>query len=77
LKPPCYHIGRKAIIAFLTPYLDIPQTASDFVAWQKVRRWRDGRNLPVEITPMGKPYIDENTFFFFWTEFQRIHKTNK
>ncbi len=64
-----WHIGRKAIIAFLTPFLDLPP--NPIMAWKKVRRWNYRYSLPIEHQPNSKPYIDEATFFFWWEAYQR------
>ncbi len=62
-----WHIGRKAIIAFLRPYLDLPDKPEN--AWQKVCRWRDRYGLPIEYQPNGKPYLDQAVFFEYWRIF--------
>jgi hypothetical protein len=71
---PHWHKGRKAIIAFLTPFLEIPPSSSLFVAWQKVRRHRDKYGLPIETQPNGKPYIDEVVFFLYWKNKTKIKR---
>ncbi|HNY71664.1 MAG TPA: hypothetical protein PKH14_12835 [Syntrophorhabdus sp.] len=64
-----WHIGRKAIISFLQPYLDLPNKPE--YAWQKIKRWRKRYALPIETQPNGKPYIDESVFFLYWCNFQK------
>lgn len=68
-----WHIGRKAIIAFLTPILDL---SDDFdIAWRKVRRWKKGYCMPIELGPNRRPYIDEEVFESWWVTF--CHKRNR
>ena len=69
----CWHIGRKAIIAYLEPFLDLP--ADPFCAWQKVRRWRNRYGLPIESQPNRKPYIDASVFEAYWINFQKKIKS--
>jgi hypothetical protein len=65
-----WHVGRKKIIAYLRPYLDLPQKHES--AWQKVKRWRRHCGLPIDTQPNGKPYIDEDMFKMWWTEYLRL-----
>ncbi|MGO9146121.1 MAG: hypothetical protein ACLQDF_07110 [Desulfomonilia bacterium] len=65
-----WHVGRKKIIAYLRPYLDLPE--NPIYAWQKVKRWRRRYSLVVETQPNGKPYIDEDFFRLWWIEYLRL-----
>ena len=58
-----WHVGRKEIIAYLRPFIKLPQNPA--YAWQKVKRWRRRYCLPIEIQLNGKPYIDEVFFHIF------------
>ena len=64
-----WHIGRKAIIEYLRPYLDLPEDLK--TAWQKVRRWRLRYGLPIESQPNGKPYVDQGVFLEYWSKFSK------
>lgn len=64
-----WHIGRKGIIAYLTPFLDLSDDQA--TAWNKIRRWRRRYGLPVQLQPNGKPYVDEAVFEMYWKGFQR------
>jgi hypothetical protein len=67
-----WHVGRKEIIAYLQPFLKLPQNPA--YAWQKVKRWRR-RGFPIEILPNGKPFIDESVNVLFWIKFrERMNK---
>lgn len=72
LKGATWHIGRKAIIAFLGPYLDLVEDPVH--AWVKIRRWKRRYALPIETQPNGKPYIDEGVFFLYWSKFRKTRK---
>ena len=67
-----WHIGRKAIIEYLRPYLDLSEDQD--IAWNKVRRWKRRYSLPVETQPNGKPYIDEAVFSLYWSRYLRALK---
>ncbi len=64
-----WYIGRKAIIAFLGPFLDLSN--DQVIAWNKVRRWKRRYGMPIEVQPNGKPYLDEAVFFTWWANFQK------
>lgn len=68
-NPGIWHIGRKAIIEYLRPYLDLPSTHE--YAWRKILRWRQKYGLPIESQPNGKPYIDQIVFLEYWSRFQK------
>jgi len=72
LKGATWHIGRKAIIEYLRPYLDLSEDQD--IAWNKVRRWKRRYSLPVETQPNGKPYIDEAVFSLYWSRYLRALK---
>lgn len=67
--PGKWHIGRKAIIAYLRPYLDLPDSLE--FAWRKILRWKQRYGLPVESQPNGKPYVDQAVFLLYWSRFQK------
>lgn len=67
-----WHVGRKAIIEYLRPYLDLSEDQD--IAWNKVRRWKRRYSLPVETQPNGKPYIDEAVFSLYWSRYLRALK---
>ena len=55
-----WHIGRKRIVAYLRPYIDL---SPDFdIAWRKVRRWREKYGLPIFNQPNTTPYLDAEEF---------------
>lgn len=64
-----WHIGRKAMIEYLRPFLDLSDDLT--IAWNKVRRWRRRYGLPVAVQPNGKPYIDEADFEMYWARFMK------
>ena len=59
-----WHIGRKRIIAYLRPYLDL--SWDNAVAWRKIRRWRDNYGLPILHQPSGVPYLDTQELQLWW-----------
>lgn len=63
------HNGRKEIIAFLGPYLDLPPNPDS--AWQKVTRWKKAYGLPIERKPNGTPFLDESVFRSYWIRFRK------
>jgi hypothetical protein len=63
-----WHIGRRAIIAYLRPFIGLSWDHE--VAWHKIRRWKKRYYLPIDRQPNNKPYIDENTFELYWSRFQ-------
>ncbi len=68
-----WYIGRKAIIQYLRPYLDL--SPDIHMAWQKVRRWRIRYGLPIEVQPNDKPYIDPAMFEAWWSRY--LHKRHE
>ncbi|MDD5007472.1 MAG: hypothetical protein PHU49_08010 [Syntrophorhabdaceae bacterium] len=56
-------VGRKAIIAYLRPFLNLPMNEDS--AWQKVKRYRKNYVLPVERFLNGKPFVDPY-WFKYW-----------
>ena len=64
-----WHVGRKAIIAYLRPYLGLSQ--DNETAWFMVRRWRIRYKLPVETMPNGKPCLDPAIFEIWWGKYQK------
>ena len=64
-----WHIGRKAIILFLRPYIGLSNDHD--VAWNMVRRWRKHQGLGdiIRSQPNGRPYIDEAEFEMWWQKF--------
>ncbi len=63
------HNGRKEIIEFLGPYLDLPVNYES--AWQKVSRWKRAYGLPIERKPNGTPFLDEAVFNAYWANFRK------
>jgi hypothetical protein len=64
-----WHVGRKEIIEYLRPYLDLPERQQ--YAWRKILRWRQKYGLPIEPQPNGKPFIDEVVFRKYWAGFRK------
>ena len=59
-----WHIGRKRVVAYLRPYLEL---SADFsLAWRKVKRWKDRYGLPLLYQPNGTPYLDAEEFHLWW-----------
>ncbi len=70
-----WHVGRKAIIEYLRPYLDL---SDDFtVAWRKVRRWRINYGLPILHQPNTIPYIDPEEFVMWWKTYLKKRKAQQ
>lgn len=63
-----WHVGRKAIIAYLDPFLSLAPDPA--MAWKKIRRWRIRYGLPIDTQPSGKPYIDPDRFVRWWNHYQ-------
>lgn len=59
-----WHIGRKRIVAYLRPYIDLSPDPN--LAWRKVRRWRDKYGLPLLYQPNGAPCLDAQEFQLWW-----------
>ncbi len=72
---PIWHIGRKAIIAYLRPYLGLSMNHE--IAWNMIRRWKAKFKLPIETQPNRKPYIDPETFELYWLKYQERFKRLK
>lgn len=68
-----WHVGRKAIIAYLKPYLGL--NPDPVVAWRKVRRWRIDYGLPILSQPTEKPYIDPEEFEKWWKNYLEQRKS--
>jgi hypothetical protein len=70
-----WHIGRKAIIKYLKPYLALSD--DQYMAWKKVRRWRINYGLPILSQPTNKPYIDAEEFETWWKEYLENRKARE
>jgi len=62
-----WYVGRKAIIQYLRPYLDL--SPDIHMAWQKIRRWRIKYGLPIDSQPNMRPYIDPAVFEAWWDRY--------
>ena len=64
--------GRKEIIEYLRPYLDLPERQD--MAWQKIRRWKrvkPGFALVIITMPTGKLQMDTNDFISWYEDYKR------
>lgn len=66
---PIWHIGRKAIISYLRPYLGLSPDKD--TAWFMVRRWRIRYRLPIQTQPNGKPFLDPAEFELWWARYSK------
>ena len=67
-----WHTGRKAIIAFLRPYLGLSDDTR--TAWNMVRRWRSRYwqgDAVIQTLPNGKPSLDPEAFQLWWTRYKQ------
>ncbi len=68
------HIGRKAIVAYLEPFLKLPENHES--AWKKVKKWRNRfHDFPIHTLPNRKPFLDELEFESWWQESQKDQAT--
>lgn len=70
-----WHVGRKAIIEYLRPYLALSMDQT--IAWQKIRRWRMRYGLPILAQPTDKPYIDPEEFERWWKTYLENRKARE
>ncbi len=70
-----WHVGRKAIIAYLRPYLNLSEDSE--VAWNMIRRWRKHYELPIDTQPNGKPYVDPDVFSRYWEHCHSMKRERK
>ncbi len=69
-----WHVGRKAIIDYLKPYLALSDDTR--TAWNMVRRWRMRYwtgTIIVQPLPNGKPALDPAAFESWWERYKETY----
>ncbi len=69
-----WHVGRKAIIDYLKPYLALSDDTR--TAWNMVRRWRVRYwidTVIIQPLPNGKPALDPAAFEQWWERYKETY----
>ncbi len=69
-----WHVGRKAIIDYLKPYLALSDDTR--TAWNMIRRWRVRYwmdTVIIQPLPNGKPALDPAAFEQWWKRYKEAY----